>query len=162
LRYTLEPSKSNSTVFLEAPSNGSTVGTSGSVLAAFPDVLTVKPGSTASVELNVSAGDMPNPPKVSFAFSNPFRYPFENLSSSGAPPGVAFQFSNPDLILQPNRSANTTLLISVNDSAPTGTYFMLLEPIQSPGSQIVGGNVIFFFLSVWNGVGQWPPPPLIG
>jgi hypothetical protein len=144
------------------PLDGSTVGTSGSVLAAFSDVLTVKPGSTASVALNVSAGDMKNPPKVSFSFSDPFGYPVENLSSSGAPPGVAFRLSNPDLVLQPNLSANTTLFVSVDEDAPAGTYFILLQPTQSPASQIVGGNVIFFFLSVWNGAGQWPPPPLIG
>jgi len=143
------------------PLDGSVVGTSGSVLAAFPNVLTVRPGSTASILLNVSAGEMQNPPSVSFSFSNPFPDAVQNISSSGAPPGVSFQFSNPNLVLQTGRSANTTLLISVDEDAPSGTYFIELEPLQSPVSQLVGGNVIDVFLTVWNGVGQWPPPPLV-
>lgn len=144
------------------PINATAIGRSGSVLAAFPDVLTVMPGSTASIELNVSAGDMQNPPTVSFSFASGFRDPVQNVSSSGSPPGVAFGLSTPDLALQSGRSADTALLISVDQNATVGTYFIILEPVQSPASQVVGGNVIYFFLSVWNGIGQWPPPPLIG
>ncbi len=139
--------------------NASAIGRSGSVLAAFSNVMTVKPGSTGSIQLNVSAGTMQNPPSVSFYFSSAFRDPVQNLSSSGAPPGVSFQLSNPSLVLSKG-PANTTLLISVNEDAPLGTYFILLQPLQSPASQIVGGNVVFFFLSVWDGVGHWPPPPI--
>jgi hypothetical protein len=141
------------------PLNASAIGRPGSVLAAFPNILTVKPGSTASIQLNVSAGSMQNPPAISFSFSSAFRDPVQNLSSSGAPPGVSFQFSNPSLVLSKG-PANTTLLISIGEDAPSGTYFILLQPLQSPASQIVGGNVVFFFLSVWDGVGQWPPPPI--
>ncbi len=139
--------------------NASAIGGSGSVLAAFSNILTVKPGSTGSIQLNVTAGTMQNPPAVSFSFSSAFRDPVQNLSSSGAPPGVSFQLSNPSLVLS-RGPANTTLLISVGEDAPSGTYFILLQPLQSPASQIVGGNVVFFFLSVWDGVGQWPPPPI--
>jgi len=141
------------------PLNASAIGRSGSVLAAFPNVLMVRPGSTASIQLNVSAGNMQNPLSVSFSFSSAFRDSVQNVSSSGEPPGVSFQFSNPSLVLSKG-PANTTLLISVNEGAPSGTYFILMQPLQSPASQIVGGNVIFFFLSVWDGVGQWPPPPI--
>jgi len=141
------------------PLNASAIGRSGSVLAVFTNVLMVKPGSTGSIRLNVSAGSMQNPPAVSFSFSSAFRDPVQNISSSGDPPGVSFQLSNPTLALGTG-PANTTLFISVNEDALTGTYFILLQPLQSPASQIVGGNVIFFFLSVWNGLGQWPPPPI--
>jgi hypothetical protein len=152
---------SNMTVSQQTyPLNGSVVGMSGSVLAVFPNVMTVRSGSTASIVLNVSAGEMQNPPSVSFSFSNPFPDSVQNISSSGAPPGVSLQFSNPNLVLQTDRPAETTLLIAVDENAPPGTYFIELQPLQSPASQIVGGNVIDFFLTVWNGVGQWPPPPL--
>jgi hypothetical protein len=144
------------------PLNGSIIGRSGSVLAAFPDVLTVKPGTTASINVNVSAMDMQNPPSVAFSLANPFPSFIQNISSDGSPPGVSFQFMKPTLVLLSNRSSNTTLLISVDRSAPSGTYFIQLQPKQSPSSQLVGGNSIFFFFSVWDGAGQWPPPPLLG
>jgi hypothetical protein len=144
------------------PLNGSIIGRPGSVLAAFPDVLTVRPGMTASINVNVSAMDMQNPPNVSFSLANPFPSFIQNISSDGAPPGVSFRFTKPTLTLLSNRSSNTTLLISVERSAPLGTYFIQLQPKQSPSSQLVGGNSIFFFFSVWDGAGQWPPPPLLG
>jgi len=144
------------------PLDGSIIGRSGSVLAAFPDVLTVKPGTTASINVNVSAMDMQNPPNVSFSLANPFPSFIQNISSDGAPPGVSFRFSRPTLTLISNHSTNTTLFISVDGNAPSGTYFIQLQPKQSPSSQLVGGNSIFFFFSVWSGAGQWPPPPLLG
>jgi hypothetical protein len=70
---------------------------------------------------------MQNPPSFSFSFLNPLPDFIQNISSSGLPPGVTFQFSNPILVLG-NSPINTTPLLSIDKNAPSGTYFIELQP----------------------------------
>jgi len=143
--------------------NASIIGRSGSVGVVVPNALIAKPGAKASIQLNYSTFDIANPPNVTLSLANPLPA-FQNFSSDGSPPGVSLQFSTPTLALLPgNGSAYATLLLSVDKNAPSGTY--LIETDAKYFSQqygvLTGDIQLMFFLSVWDGSGQWPPPPVV-
>jgi hypothetical protein len=143
--------------------NASIIGRSGSVGVIVPNALIAKPGAKASIQLNYTTFDVANPPNVTLSFANPL-LGFQNFSSDGSPPGLSLQFSSPTLALLPgNGSAYATLLLSVDKNAPSGTY--LIETDAKYFSQeygvLTGDIQLMFFLSVWDGSGKWPPPPVV-
>jgi hypothetical protein len=139
--------------------NGSTIGKSGSVGVEVPNVLTVKPGSSASIQLNYTAFEIVNPSNVTLSLANPLPG-IQGFSSEALPPGVSIQLSKPTIALFGNSTVYATLLISVDRNAPAGTYLIEVGSKYSmPGSE--AGTRVLFFLSVWNGGGEWPPPPMI-
>lgn len=138
--------------------NGSVVGRSGSVPVDVPNVVIVRPSSTASIDLNFSS-TLTKDVNATMSFSNPLPG-FQTLSSNGLPDGVSIQFSRGTFIVPGNGSRATTLLISVDGSAPSGTYLIRVNAtLFNP--QWAGEDEVMFFLSVWDGTGQWPPPPII-
>ena len=115
-----------------------------SVPVTIPGVLLARPGSTASIQVNFSS-DFQNSFITSLTFSNPLSG-LQDLSPNGLPPGVSASFSDATLALQGGASTTRTVLLTIEPNAPAGTYLMYL-------------NTLPFFLTVWNGIGQWPPPP---
>lgn len=139
--------------------NGSIVGRLGSVGVVVPDVLIANPGSTSSVQLNYTTFISHNPPNVTLLVVNPLSG-YQNSSSDGSPPGISFQFLRPTLSLVSNSSAYATLSISVDRNAPSGTYLIEVDATY-PSTDLEGRIQLFFFLSIWDGLGQWPPPPMV-
>jgi hypothetical protein len=121
-----------------------------------PQVFWVRPGTTASIELN-STNYVSNTGTLTLAFANPLPG-IQNFSSSGLPPGVSARLSGQTLAFQGAESLLTDVSLSVAPTAPSGTY--LLEIV---GTANDFSNSVFlempFFLSVWNGTAPWPAPP---
>src|SRR5947209_2720744 len=92
------------------------------------------------------------------AFSLPLPR-LQSLSPTGLPPGVSGRFSNDTLTLAGAVSATRTLTLSIDGSAPSGTYLVNLNAVP-PDLQGAATSVAFF-LTVWDGAGQFPPPPLL-
>jgi hypothetical protein len=153
------PSALNITISQETfQMNLSAAGLPSSVPVAVPGVFLLKPGSTASIQVNFSSA-IGNYVNASLQFSNPLRG-LQTLSTDGLPPGVSATFSNSTLALPGYANATRTIFFSVDASAPSGTYLVSLSPVspELPGAVIP----VSFFLTVWDGVGQWPPPPSFG
>jgi hypothetical protein len=141
-------------------SNGSIIDRPGLVSVEVPHVLIAKPGSSSSILLDYSTSNLSSPFNITLSFANPTPS-IQNLSSNGNPPGVSLQFSKPNLVLPRNGAVSTAFLISVAGNAAAGTYLIeLAETSIFPGSGTTQTNeVLLFYLSVWNGAGEWPPPP---
>jgi hypothetical protein len=129
--------------------SGGAIGSPNSVPATIPDIVIARPGSTGSIELNFSS-------TVSQAVIATFS--FASVPSGGNPSGVSAGFGSKGLVIPANGQARASLLITVDKNAPSGTY--LVEVKASLLGTQSGAIPVFFFLSVWDGVGQWPPPPL--
>ena len=138
--------------------DGNAVGVSGSVPVVIPNVVIARPGSTGTVELGFSS-TVGSDVNATFSFSDPLPG-YQALLPSGLPMGVSIQTSSRTLIIPSNGQMSTNLLISVDQSAPMGTYFIELKATlyDSHWAQ-PGESRVFFFLSIWNGSGQWPAPP---
>lgn len=140
--------------------DGGIVGSSGSLPVTVPKIVVVEPGSTASVELNFSS-TLTQSVNATLSFTNPMPG-IESLSSNSVPQGVSLQFDPQALVVPGNGSTNTRLLISVDKNAPSGTYLVEVSAtLYDPLWTQPGTSGVLFFLSVWNGTGQWPPPPTV-
>ncbi|MGH9919734.1 MAG: hypothetical protein ACRD6W_12830, partial [Nitrososphaerales archaeon] len=150
------PSAQNITISQETfQMNVSATGLPSSVPVAIPSVFVLKPGSTASIELNISS-TIGNYVNATLAFSNPLPG-LQSLSANGLPPGVSASFSNSTLALPGYANATRTIFLTVDANAPPGTYLLDMSPVSPDLPGIV--DQVPFFLSIWNGVGQLPPPP---
>ena len=140
---------------------GGIIGSSGLLPVTVPDVVVVRPGSTASIGLNFSSTRTEG---ISATLSSTNPLPgIEALSQSGIPQGVSFQFGPQTLVVPADGSKSTQLLITVDKNAPSETYLIEVNAaLQNPQGNPQGTSEILFFLSVWSGAGQWPPPPTIG
>lgn len=133
--------------------NGSLIGKAGSIPVIVPHVLVAEPGSTGSIELNFTVSDGSISPNLTLSLVNPLPGS-QNLSSDGFPPGVSLEFSRTTLSPVTNGSTYVTLSVSVGAKAPPGTYLI-------DAATVYRGSVrtqVLFFLTIWNGVGSWPPP----
>ncbi len=154
-------SAANLTVAQETfPLYGGIVGTLASVPVSVPNVLVVSPGSSASIGLNFSS-TMTADLNATLSFANPLPG-VQSLSQGGVPQGVSLQFERQALVVPGGSWTGTRLLVSVDKSAPAGTYLLeVSETIHNPqGTSMVAASVLFF-LTVWNGTGEWPPPPIV-
>ncbi len=120
-------------------------GLPSSIAIAVPGVLVVRPGSTASIEVNFTSNSNYI---ANLTLSNPLSG-LQGLSANGLPQGVSARFSNTTLALQGGTSTTRTIMLTIEADAPAGTYLMYVDNLP-------------FFLTVWNGAGQWPPPPSVG
>jgi hypothetical protein len=155
------PSGSNLTTSQEVfQIDGSVAGGSGPLSVAVPNVVVAQPGSTASIDLNLSSTLTENI-NAALSFTNPLPG-IESLSSGGVPPGASIQFEPQVLVIPANGSASAKLLLSVDQTAPSGTYLMEVSAkLSGPQGGSGGTSNVLFFLSIWNGTGQWPPPPTV-
>jgi hypothetical protein len=126
-----------------------------SVPVVVPGVLMARPGSTASIQVNF-ASNFENYFVANLTFSNPLPN-LQNLSPNGLPPGVSASFSNNTIALQGAVSTTRTIFLTIKADAPTGTYLLYLNTVLP--SLLVP---VPFFFTIWNGTGQWPPPPSVG
>ncbi|MDA4115616.1 MAG: hypothetical protein OK442_03555 [Thaumarchaeota archaeon] len=134
--------------FLEV--NGSSFGLSGNFSVEIPHVIVMAPGSSGSIGLNVTGEGMSC--STSYCPSSQFQ-----VAPSIGPfhPGVSVSFSDPVISLKMGATVNDTMLISVSPTAAEGTYIVLLDnKLYSSPDAGYGG---YFILSIWNGLGQWPP-----
>ena len=137
--------------------NGSIIGRSGTVPVVAPNVLIIKPGSSANVDLNFTSSFPDRSMNMSLqSFSNPLAG-LQDLSADGLPAGVSAQFLTPSVVVPPNGTGIAAISISAAENAPSGTYLMKLNAAWS--SPAGGQSGVIFLLTVWNGAGQWPPPP---
>jgi len=128
--------------------NGSLIGASGTVFIDVQNVLILKPGSSGTIELNFSS-TMKSAENISLLFTNPFPS-LERLSTDSLPKGVSANFSDHSLLVPADSDSATTIDFSATREAQIGTFVLEIE--SSTG-------FYYFIISVWNGVGQWPPPP---
>lgn len=138
--------------------DGRIVGVSGHVPVTVPNVVIARPGSIGTIELNFSS-TIGSATKANFSFANPFPS-FQSLPSNGLPAGVTIVSSSSSIVIPSNGQALVELTIKADQSAPAGTYLIGLKitMLASDWGQ-PSESVSVFVLSVWNGAGQWPPPP---
>jgi hypothetical protein len=137
--------------------NGSIIGRSGMVPVVVPNVLIIKPGSSSKIDLNFTSSFPDRSMNLSLqSFSNPLPS-LQDLSADGLPAGVSAKFLTPSVVLPPNWTAVAAISISADKNAPSGTYLMKLNAAWSSPAE--GQSGVIFLLTVWNGAGQWPPPP---
>ncbi len=128
-----------------------------SVPVEVPGVLIARPGSTGSIQVSFSA-NFENYFAADLNFSNPLPG-LQDLSPDGLPPGVSASFSNGILTHSGTGNATRTLFLTIDDSAPQGTYLINLNEV--PTNILAAGGQYSFFLTIWNGNGDWPPPPSV-
>jgi hypothetical protein len=133
-------------------------GLPSSVPVAVPDVVIARPGSTASIQVNFSS-NLQNHFIGNITFSNPLP-DIQNLQTNGLPVGVTASFSNDTLVLNGAVSSTRTVFFTIDRNAPAGTYLVSLGAAFA-GYGVIGSQ-LSFFLTIWNGTGQWPPPPSAG
>ena len=122
-----------------------------------PNVLVIKPGSSSKIDLNFTSSFPDRSMNMSLeSFSNPLPG-VQVLSADGLPAGVSAQFLTPSVVVPANGTAVGAISISADKNAPSGTYLMKLSAAWS--SPAGGQSSVVFLLTVWNGAGQWPPPP---
>ncbi len=137
--------------------SGSPIAAPGTLPVTVPDVLIAKPGSTGSIELNFSSTLAQNL-SATLSLVNPL--PKLESLPNGLPAGISIQFTPKAFAVPALVSVDTQLTISVSQNAPAGTYLLDINATlyNSDGTQW-GGSGVVFLLSVWDGSGQWPPPP---
>ncbi len=142
--------------------DGGIVGVSGHVPVAVPNVVIAKPGSRGTIELNFSS-TIDSAAKANLSFVNPFSS-FQSLPSNGLPIGVTIVPSSSSIVIPSKGQAPVELTIKVDQSAPAGTYLIGLKitMLASNWGQPSEGVSVIFVLSIWNGAGQWPAPPVPG
>ena len=151
--------------------NGSAVGLNGTYSVLVPNVISMRPGSSGSIGLNLTGIEIDCPP-ISSAQGNttststtvttvtvngscsPFTYDV-TPSTRALPPGVTVDFSKPSVGVDMGATVSDPMQISVSSNAPQGTYIIFLD---SPPYTAGGGYVI---LSIWNGQGSWPVLPML-
>jgi hypothetical protein len=145
----------NQTKGLRAPAeffevNGSSFGMSGNYSVEAPHVIVMAPGSSGSIGLNVTGIEMNC--SIPYCSSSEIQV---TPSTESLPPGVSISFSDPITSVKMGGTINDTMLISVSSTATEGTYLVLLDNklYSSPDP----GNGGYFILSIWSGIGQWPP-----
>jgi hypothetical protein len=137
--------------------NGSIIGRSGMVPVVVPNVLIIKPGSSSKTDLNFTSSFPDRSMNMSLqSFSNPLPG-LQDLSAEGLPAGVSAQFLTPSVVVPPNGTGAAAISITADENAPPGTYLMELNAAWSSPAGAQSG--VIFLLTVWNGAGQWPPPP---
>ena len=143
------------------PVDGRIVGISGTVLLIVPDVIVIRPGASGSIELNITS-DHPQDVNVNLTVVNPLP-DVQSLEVNSNPPEVSIRFAKQQTSVSANGSSQVTLLISAQDDAPQRTYLMEanFSYIYPSWNWPARGNLLFL-LTVWNGEGPWPPPPIIG
>jgi hypothetical protein len=143
------------------PIDGRIVGRSGTVPLIVPDVIVIRPGVHGSIGLNITS-DHPQDVNVNLTMVNPLP-DAQNLDTNSNPPGVSIRFAEQQVLVPGTGSSQVTLLFSAQNSAPQGTYLLKanFSYIYPSWNQPARGNLLFL-LTVWNGEGQWPPPPIIG
>jgi hypothetical protein len=153
------PSAQNLTILQETfQMNVSAVGLPHSVPVEVPGVLTARPGSTGSIQVSFSE-NFENYFVASLSFSNPLPG-IQDLSPDGLPLGVSARFSSSTLTHSGTGNATRTIFLTIDNNAPQGTYLINLNVVTSDIQ--AGGGQLSFFLTVWSGTGQWPPPPPVG
>jgi hypothetical protein len=135
--------------------DGNAFGVRGSVPVAVQNVVVAMPGTAGVMALNFSSNyDVEE--DANFSFVN-LLSTLQTLLPNGLPPGVSIQTSPKSLVIPGNGQTQVNLSISVDQSAPEGTYLVDLH--AEPSDPLQNEVNIYFFLSIWNGIGQWPPPP---
>ena len=153
------PSAKNLTVAQETfQSSVNATGLPSSVPVAVPGVVIARPGSTASIQVNFLS-NLQNHFIGNLTFSNPLPG-IQNLQTNGLPVGVTASFSNDTLVLNGAVSSTRTAFFTIDKNAPAGTYLVSLNAAFAGYG--VFGSQLSFFLTIWNGTGQWPPPPSAG
>jgi len=137
--------------------SGEVVGTSGSVPVTIPNVLIAKPGSTGTIALNFSS-TVDSQVNATFSFFNPLPG-FQSLQPKGLPEGVTITTAS-SLSVPGNGQARMNMVISASQSTPTATYLIGLKATLYDANWTQPGETeVYFFLTLWNGNGQWPAPP---
>jgi len=153
------PSAQNITVSQETfQMDVNATGLPPSVPVEVPGVLIARPGSTGSIQVTFSE-NFENYFVANLSFSNPLPG-LQDLSPDGLPPGVSARFSNSTLTSAGASNATRTIFLTIDNNAPQGTYLINLNVVTSDIQ--AGGGQLTFFLTVWSGTGQWPPPPSVG
>ena len=138
--------------------DGNVVGVSGSIPVVVPNVVIARPGSTGTIEMNFSS-TFGNDVNATFSFLNPLPG-LQTLNSNGLPNGVSIQTSGKELTIPANSQALINLIITVDQSTPNATYMISLKATLANSNWAQPNESgVFFFLSIWNGKGEWPPPP---
>lgn len=138
--------------------NGSIVGRTNPAPVAVPTVVLARPGSNGSIALNFTSTIANSEFNATLSSSNPLPGIQTLSSTDGLPQGVSLRFTKQSVIIPQDGSTTSQLLITVDRNAPSGTY--LIEVDGMLGGQ-PGATKILFFLTVWDGLGQWPPPPTV-
>jgi hypothetical protein len=151
-------SAQNLTIFQETfQADVNAVGLPHSVTVKVPGIVVARPGSTASIQVKFSS-TIQNYVAANLAFSNPMPG-LQDFASNGLPPGVSASFSNRTLTLAGAAGATRTVMLTIDRSAPSGTYLVSLNAV--PPDLRAAATSVSFFLTVWDGMGQFPPPPLL-
>jgi hypothetical protein len=138
--------------------NGSIVGRANPAPLAVPAVVVAKPGSNGSIAFNFTSTIPNNSFNATLSSAEPLPGMQTISSSNGLPPGISFRFSKQSVLIAANSSTTSQLLVRVDRNAPSGTYLIEVDAMLA-GQQ--GKMKILFFLTVWDGFGHWPPPPMV-
>jgi hypothetical protein len=140
--------------------DGGIIGSSGSLPVTVPDVVVVSQNSTASIGLNFSS-TLPEDVTDTLSFANPLPG-IESLSQDGMPPRVSLLLEPQSSAVPGGQTSSAQLLISAGKGAPSGTYLVEVDvKLYDQHGAPQGASEILFFLSIWDGAGHWPPPPII-
>ena len=142
------------------PVDGGMVGRNGAVKLAVPEVVVVRPGASGSITLKITSNH-PQDVNVNLTLVNPLPA-IQNLDIGGSQPRLSIRFERHQVSVPGNGSSEATLLISTLDNTPQKTYLVEVDfsYIYPSWNQPARGSFLFL-LTVWDGEGSWPPPPIM-
>ena len=146
---------------LSFPMDGRVVGREGKLPLIVPNVVVVRPGVSGSIELNITSNHRQDV-VTNLTMANPLPSS-QNLSSDSSPEGVSLQFIRKQILVPSNGWSEATLLITAQNNAPQRTYLLEVDldymyPLDNQPSK----QSFVFLLTVWDGIQQLPPLPIIG
>ncbi len=132
--------------------DGRAFGLNGTYSVLVPDVISMLPGSSGSIGLNLT-GIAPTCSSNSQFTCIPFPYNV-TVSATGLPQGVSMTYSNQSVEVAMGASVVDVASIAALSANP-GAYASSSTRRHTPTT---GGTCV---LSVWNGNGQWPMLPML-
>jgi hypothetical protein len=137
--------------------NTSIAGFPHSVTVEVPNVVVVRPGLIGSIPINFSY----NGPAYVVASLDFYILPTDsrNPPPVGLPPGGTISFSDNAVAVNATTSTTRTIFFAVEGDARPGTYLVIVSPVHADAGLFAQ---LPFLLTIWNGTGEWPPPPSVG
>lgn len=125
-----------------------------------PNVLTVKPGGSGTIALTLKSVFIDEDVSVSLSMLNPLPG-FQSLATDNTPNGVSIRFEEPQILVPNDREAEVKVNISAEPDSPQKTYLLEIHATYFLGRDKPFHGLTRFFLTVWDGQGEWPEPPTL-
>lgn len=139
---------------------GGIIGKEDRLPVIVPNVWTVAPGGSGTITLTLKSVFIDEDVRVSLSVLNPLPS-FQSLGTDNTPKGVSIRFDEQQILVSNDREAEVKVYISAESDAPQKTYLLEIHATYFLGWEKPYRGLIRFFLTVWDGEGEWPESPTL-